>query len=181
MKGRRPPPPVEAAVVLLVPEAEPLVRDYRKEYDPSAAKGMPAHITINYPFLPGADPSEATLERLRSLFAGVPAFPFRLTQGAGFPDLLYLAPDPEERFRDLVSRLERAFPESPPYGGAHSEVIPHLTIAQNDDPVILEGITSDFRVGAESRLPIWSHASKLWLMDNRSGRWKKRVAFPLGG
>lgn len=181
MKGRRDSPAVEAALVVLVPEAEPLVRDYRREYDPSAAKGMPAHITLNYPFLPGADPSETTLETLRSLLAGVPSFSFRLTRWALFPDLLYLAPDPEGPFRDLVARFQKAFPDSPPYGGGHSEIIPHLTIAQEDDPVILEGISSDFQVGAESRLPIWSQASQVWLMDNRRGRWSKQTSFRLGG
>ncbi|MEX2029384.1 MAG: 2'-5' RNA ligase family protein [Anaerolineales bacterium] len=181
MKGRRSTSAIEAALVVVVPEAEPLVRDYRREYDPSAAKGMPAHITINYPFLPGADPSEATLQGLRSLLSGVAPFPFRLTRWALFPDLLYLAPEPEEPFRNLVIQVQNTFPDSLPYGGEHSEIIPHLTIAQEDDPVILEGISSDFQVGAESRLPIWSQASHVWLMDNRKGRWSKQTSFRLGG
>jgi len=41
---------IEVAIVVLVPEAETLVEPFRKIFDPSAAKGMPAHITINYPF-----------------------------------------------------------------------------------------------------------------------------------
>ena len=43
----------ETALVVLVPEAEAIVGRLRQRYDPSAAVGMPAHITINYPFLPG--------------------------------------------------------------------------------------------------------------------------------
>ena len=43
----------ESALVILVPEAEPVVGRLRQRYDPSAAVGMPAHITLNYPFLPG--------------------------------------------------------------------------------------------------------------------------------
>lgn len=31
-----------SALVILVPEADPLVADYRLRYDPSAAQGMPA-------------------------------------------------------------------------------------------------------------------------------------------
>jgi hypothetical protein len=35
---------------LVVPEAEPLVKPFRDRYDPSAAAGVPAHITLLYPF-----------------------------------------------------------------------------------------------------------------------------------
>jgi hypothetical protein len=31
---------------LVVPEAEPLVKPFRDRYDPSAAAGVPAHITL---------------------------------------------------------------------------------------------------------------------------------------
>jgi len=43
----------ESALVILVPEAEAIVGRLRQRYDPSAAVGMLAHITLNYPFLPG--------------------------------------------------------------------------------------------------------------------------------
>ena len=42
-----------SALVILVPEAEAVVGRLRQRYDLSAAVGMPTHITLNYPFLPG--------------------------------------------------------------------------------------------------------------------------------
>jgi hypothetical protein len=54
----------ESALVVLVPEAEPLVGPFRERYDPSASAGMPAHITINYPFLPMEPNWYVALERL---------------------------------------------------------------------------------------------------------------------
>ena len=45
--------PANPALVVLVPEAEASVGRLRQRYDPSAAVGMPAHITLNYPFLLG--------------------------------------------------------------------------------------------------------------------------------
>ena len=110
-------PAVEAALVILVPEAEDLVRPFREAYDPSAAKGMPAHITINYPFLPGASPSSDLEDRLRALFSRFASFSFRLEGPASFPDVLYLAPHPsgilradwtlpaDERFLPLVQLI----------------------------------------------------------------------------
>ena len=44
-------PKPESALVILVPEAEPLVRPFRHRFDPSAALGVPAHITLLYPFI----------------------------------------------------------------------------------------------------------------------------------
>jgi hypothetical protein len=41
---------MKSTVAILVPEAEGLVRLFRNRYDPSAKAGMPAHITLLYPF-----------------------------------------------------------------------------------------------------------------------------------
>ena len=43
-------PLIESALVVLVPEAESLVKPFRDRYDPAAAAGVPAHITLLYPF-----------------------------------------------------------------------------------------------------------------------------------
>jgi hypothetical protein len=37
------------ALIILVPEAEAFVKEFRDKYDPSAAEGMPAHITVLFP------------------------------------------------------------------------------------------------------------------------------------
>ena len=176
---RRTIPAVEAALVILVPEAEDLVRPFREAYDPSAAKGMPAHITINYPFLPGASPSSDLEDRLRALFSRFASFPFRLEGPAFFPEVLYLTPDPDGPFKDLAAHVWEAFPNSPPYSGEYSGTTPHLTVAQEDESHLLEYISADFRRRAEGMLPISSQARKVWLMDNRGGRWRKRTSFPL--
>jgi len=42
--------PVESSLMIVVPEAERLVKPFREKYDPSAAVGVPAHITLLYPF-----------------------------------------------------------------------------------------------------------------------------------
>jgi hypothetical protein len=40
------------AVLLCVPEAEPVVHGWRSTGDPSASRGVPAHVTLLSPFLP---------------------------------------------------------------------------------------------------------------------------------
>jgi hypothetical protein len=44
----------ESALVVLVPEAEAATKPFRDQYDPAAAAGVPAHITLLYPFNLGA-------------------------------------------------------------------------------------------------------------------------------
>jgi len=41
---------MESTLSILVPEAEGLVGSFRVRYDPAAKDGMPAHITLLYPF-----------------------------------------------------------------------------------------------------------------------------------
>ncbi len=47
-----------------------------------------------------------------------------------WPGVVYLAPEPADRFSRLIDDLVAAFPHHPPYGGAFDEVIPHLTITE---------------------------------------------------
>ena len=44
--------PTETAVLALVPEVEPVVGEHRRRLDPTTAAGVPAHVTVIYPFVP---------------------------------------------------------------------------------------------------------------------------------
>jgi hypothetical protein len=76
---------VEAGLVVLVPEAEALVKPFRDRYDPSAAAGMPAHITLLYPFKPPDEIDEATLDDLRRCFTRFAPSQFSLGSIRRFP------------------------------------------------------------------------------------------------
>jgi 2'-5' RNA ligase len=174
-------PASEAALILQVPEAEALVRPLRLAHDPSAAIGVPAHITINYPFLAELDLDSRRGEELKTLFARVPPFDFWLRYVRRFPDVLYLAPDPIQPFLDLIEKIARSFPESPPYGGAYKDIIPHLTVAQSADPGELDAIEKEFLHQSQTFLPIECFADRIWLFNLVGGLWVSRRAFMLGG
>jgi hypothetical protein len=172
--------PYESALVILVPEAEVVVGRLRRRYDPSAAVGMPAHITLNYPFLPGLPVDPGTIDRLKVLFSGFPPLRYALIEVRKFHDTVYLAPEPSEPFMDLIRAVGAQYPQSPPYGGMFAEVVPHLSLAQSENAAELEFVLREFAPGSDGRLPIEAAANEVWLMDNRKGRWAKRRAFRLG-
>ena len=170
----------ESALVVLVPEAEAIVGRLRQRYDPSAAVEIPAHITINYPFLPGEPVDTATIDQLRVLFSRFPSLRFSLIEARQFFDTVYLAPHPDGPFMELIQAVVAQYPQSPPYGGIFAEVVPHMSLAQSENAAELELVLREFAPGSEGRLPIEAAANEVTLMDNRNGRWKKRLAFRLG-
>ena len=77
--------PLESSLAVLVPEAELLVSSFRGRYDPSAAAGMPAHITLLYPFKPPGELGEAEIGTLNQCLSGFQRFNFSLTTTRRFP------------------------------------------------------------------------------------------------
>jgi 2'-5' RNA ligase len=170
---------LESALVVLAPPAEPLVKAYREEHDPSAALGVPAHLTVLYPFHPPGLP-RALLARLAALFAEFAPFDYALAELRRFPGVLYLAPEPEAPFRLLTRRVADAFPDFPPYGGRFSDIIPHLTLAQLEDAERLERVAAHFQGACGAKLPLRLRAESVALMDNEQGAWRVCATFRLG-
>jgi hypothetical protein len=81
----------------------------------------------------------------------------------------------------LTLAVWKAFPEHPPYEGKHSDIIPHLTVAQEAEEQVLRRIGSELGVVAERFLPLPARATEVALMDNSSGPWRVVTTFTLGG
>jgi 2'-5' RNA ligase len=166
--------PLASGIVLPVAEAESLFGDLRKLHDPQARYGVPAHITLLYPFAHPSTVAE-TVELLRRLFGGVPAFEFSLVAVRRFPVTAYLHPEPSATFARLTDMLVNQWPEFPPYGGSFSTVIPHLTIADQATGATLDQVDA----GVSPQLPIRCRATEAWLMcSDEQGRWTRYEAFP---
>src|SRR5512140_2866235 len=103
---------IESALVASIPEAEALVASFRKRYDPAAAVGVPAHVTILYPFKSPTQLTTELISRLESIFLQFPSFTVAFPEVKQFPDTLYLMPAPAKPFRQLTERLVEHFPET---------------------------------------------------------------------
>jgi 2'-5' RNA ligase len=171
---------IGSALVVLVPEAEALVKPFRDRYDPSASAGMPAHITLLYPFKPSDEVGETVIRSLRHCFMRFNAIQFSLSSIRRFPkEVLYLAPEEDEPFRQLTLAIWDQYPETPPYGGEWPDIVPHLSVAALQEKRQLDRVTDEFVEACQGKLPISAAASEVALMDNGAGLWQVRALFSL--
>jgi hypothetical protein len=72
----------ESGFIVRVPEAEPLVHALRERYDESARLGVPAHITVLFPFMPPERIGGSVLERIQRVLGSAQSFDFSLSAAA---------------------------------------------------------------------------------------------------
>jgi 2'-5' RNA ligase len=167
----------ETAIIVPVPQAEAATFRLRRQYTRDGGAGMPAHVTLLYPFV---DTSllVGCLDEIESVLEPFPAFDFelgRVDRFANEPGTLFLAPEPASPFLDLTVELTGAFPSHPPYGGEHATIVPHLTVAHGDR-VLLDSLEPE----VQPHLPIAARATEVWLMaETVNGRWEQRFVFAL--
>ena len=166
--------PEESALLVPLPETESLVAELRLAHDPAAAWGIPAHVTLLYPFAEPSTIGEEMLGDLRTLFAASTAFRVRFRETRWFgQEVLYLAPEPAAPFVWMTERLAARFPAYTPYGGAFDEIVPHLTVAMLG--------TAEIETRLREGLPLETAASEVLLMvEGADDRWSVRERFPLG-
>lgn len=166
----------QTALLATVEEAEPLVEHWRRRFDPAASAGVPAHVTVLFPFLDLDRITETVVGDLRTLIGARSPFTIRFEECRRFPEVLYLAPTPDHPFRALTESIAKRWPEAPPYEGKFTEVIPHLTIADGQ-PRIFEELEAEL----SDQLPITATISSVGLFVNDGHRWRHHLDFPMLG
>jgi 2'-5' RNA ligase len=171
--------PVEdqSALLIPVPEAEPAVGEWRDRLDPSAAIGVPAHITVLFPFLPPAAIDAEAWALVTELAAAFSEFDYQLPEARWFDQqVLWLATEPAEPLVRLIEAALERFPQCQRYGRPELEIIPHLTVAHSGPPDAMAAAEAALK----QLLPIQTRARELWLMERRGGaRWARRASFAL--
>ena len=140
---------------------------------------MPARVTVLFPFLTPSAINPPVLSRLRATVGRHPPFRVRFRSTGAFPGVLYLAPEPSDAFRYLTLAVWAAFPHAPPYGGAHAEVTPHLTVGYFADAAELGAVARDLQTRL-AETPVEAEIGSVTLFDNESGGWVARQSLALG-
>lgn len=166
----------QTAVLVHVPEAERVVGRWRLQHTYDAPLGIPAHVTLLFPWVPVGELSQDDEQRLARLIGETAPFVVTFSRTARFPEVLYLEPQPSEPFAAFTAAIAAEWPEHPPYEGAHETVIPHLTVAESEDESLFEQIRTD----VEPQLPLQMGVTEAQLYaEDADGRWRERRRFPL--
>jgi 2'-5' RNA ligase superfamily len=157
---------LESALIVPVPEVEPLVGRHRLVLDPAAGWGVPAHVTVVYPFLPPAQITDDVRRTVRKVAAATPAFDIEFSRIRWFDDtVVWLSPEPAEPFRALTMSLWRRYPQAPPYRGAHGDTVtPHLTIGQGGPVEAMQAAA----VEIDTQLPVRATATEMRLIIGKA-------------
>jgi 2'-5' RNA ligase len=166
--------PRSSAVIIPVPAAEPLVGELRRALDPSATRGVPAHITLILPFFAAPVPHDVVAE-LMQMFGAVQHFQIRFRSIGRFERTLFLTPSPTDEIMALIESMVRRWPDHPPYGGIHDAIVPHLTVADDHDAALFDNLTAKLTPG----LPLTTTITEAWLIESdERGSWHCRVPLP---
>jgi 2'-5' RNA ligase len=165
----------KSGLIVRIPEAEPAVRAWRDRLDPSARAGVPAHVTVLFPFLDENRIDSGARAAIKEVIGRHRPFEARFEQCGRFPGILYLVPEPDIPFRRLTETIADRWPQTPPFGGQFDEIVPHLTIAQGEDDAVLEEAEADLR----SRLPVTARVSSVDLIVHDGTRWQQQASFAL--
>lgn len=169
--------PGSSGLVLLVPELAPLIDDIRARHDPAWRQGMPAHVTVLYPFMDPVKIGPTQRGRLAEVLRSFPAFDLTFAGIGRFPEALWAAPAPAETVVAMVRAVAAAFPDYPPYRGQFETIIPHVTVAQGDG-LDLGALEPELRRRLEA--PVTARVSSVALFTTVRRRWREVDRFLLG-
>jgi hypothetical protein len=110
----------------------------------------------------------------RCTFAGTAAFDFRLIRTARFGDeVLWLAPENPQPFRNLTQLVHTAFPDFPPYEGQLDHIVHHLTVGHGSD---VEQMKAAERA-VQRHLPIRGQVREVTLLVQVDGHISRVISY----
>jgi len=161
------------ALIVVVPEAQALYDAWGHRWDP--APGVPAHVTLLFPFRPAVEIDHALLDELCEFFAAVEPFEVEFRVGR-FEEVAYLAPEPAAQFVELTLALVARYGYLP-YGDEFDEIVPHLTIVNRAPPELLDEVER----ALAPQLPLHAEVREAALIEEGAdGVWRPRASFRLG-
>lgn len=169
---------MSSAVDLLFPELTETIEEWwRGTHD----DGVPPHITLLHPWVDVV--TDGDVEKVRHIASTTSPFDIAFASVESFAaGAVYLCPVPEAPIRNLMRSLARAFPDSPLYGGAIADPVPHLTIMRTEPGQETEEMREAIAESLSSQLPLTTTVSTIAVMERRpNGAWHIRTSVPLLG
>ncbi|HET6500456.1 MAG TPA: 2'-5' RNA ligase family protein [Amycolatopsis sp.] len=170
----------KSAVIVPVPETDDLLARHHRALSAKPTAGVPAHVTVLYPFVPPSRISAGTLDDIAAALAGMRAFDCEFSQVKWFDEeVVWLEPQPDRHFRALTEAMCKRFPAHLPYAGEHPDTVPHLTVidSRTGDPESKRKAAADI----SAVLPVRARIDRVRLVagDDQHGPWRTITEFTL--
>jgi hypothetical protein len=168
----------DTAIIVAVPAAEPVVSGHRLVLDPAAELGVPAHVTVLYPFVAPTALNEEVIAQVGRVASRLPAVQADFSRIGWFDtQVVYLVPEPDDWFRGATAAMHDAFPQCPPYRGIYEDVVPHLTLGDGGDFDVMRRAADEVQGG----LPVADRIDRLLLIGGSGvpGSWRTLRELPL--
>ena len=173
---------LEAALIVPCPAAHVALGDQRPQLDRAAHVGVPAHLTVVYPFKADLDLEDH--RRLVDVFLSLRDFAVTGERTGWFDErVVFIELVDPTPVMELTEAVLAAFPAYPIYGGAFEEVVPHLTIGHDQSPDVLRAAER----AVVDRLPFNQAVDhvEFWtgpaLATAPAGSWRHHRDYLLGG
>ena len=165
----------KTGVVIPVPAVDSLLASVAARFPGVVREGVPAHLSVQYPFVAAGELDDGVAGALAKVFAEQQPMPVTFTECRRRGGFVYLVPDPIDGLAKLTAQIRHRWPEVAPPEGLDDEVGPHVTVAmrasdQAADTIEQETITA---------LPISTELAEAWLVAF-DGRWVLRERFEFG-
>ncbi|NKQ51845.1 2'-5' RNA ligase family protein [Amycolatopsis sp. K13G38] len=162
-----------SVLAIPVPAADPLLARAAQRSS-AARRGLPAHISLLYPFLPAGELGEPALAKIADLLAPRAAVEVRFERCHHRDGFVFLRPEPAGPLTDLIAALRHEWPGVSPYGGRFGDTVePHLTVAMDAGP----DDATELARSVEDALPLTTHLTEAWLATFTT-RWRLVRRFP---
>lgn len=164
-------------MVLVVPPAEPVLTAVKQRYPEAVREGVPAHVSLLYPFLPADEIYDGVLNALSEIVATTEPLTVFFGECYRKDEFVALRPDPISGVRALGDAVQRRWPHLVPYAGRFGEPEPHVTVALHTTAERAFVVADEI---VPPHLPIEARLSDVWLVVYTGDRWTVRRKFALG-
>ncbi|MFE2142472.1 2'-5' RNA ligase family protein [Streptomyces sp. NPDC059456] len=168
------PEPGTTAVVIVLPDAAPLL-DAAWRIDPALVRpGLPAHVSLLYPFVPQSALTGEDETGVRSLAAGFPAADLVLEEVVTAPGFVAVS---VPGLQPIADAFHARWPGLRPYGGRFgARPASHVTVAMGAE----NAAAARVRDALGSLLPLHTRAAAVELVVLTEEGWQSRFTAPLG-
>jgi hypothetical protein len=163
-------------LVIPIPAADALLGSVGARYPGTVRAGLPAHVSLLYPFVVAAELDERVTTALHELFVEQVPIPIDFVECYRRGGFVALRPESSDGLKELMTRTWCRWPDVVPYEGVFGDVEPHVTVATRCS----EQTAARIKQEVTAELPICAELREAWLLAFE-GQWILRDRFEFGG